>query len=784
MDDLAEVDGPVIIAMKGNPCTGKTTLAEALAKELKWLLYSLELSHRSLVSIPSGRPGNLQEFYDKVGYQDDDSPQLYVILGAVSSQLLSGFSVILDADFSSRQYNLMLKDLADYTKAMLVIVECKPQNESKRQTWLDQICAAGKNYLPPKKWYKEDQEENSVDESEMIPKIMVDTTSPVDIQEHISKVVKFVISCYRFRKFNIQNPERVGGTEARKEERESKGAETGFIKNVDEEFEIEGVIEAQEFGIERIGAEEFELRHYWHQHKLTLSNEVIEYESEANCSLCLQNLSSSGQGFYSCVECRYFLDKSCAEMWLPNYFELDFHDKNHRLVLQKFSENLACEVCNQFIDQSFYHCDSCCFVTHIKCAFLPSTFEPYCHEHALSLSILHNYEFQCRACGDSGKHTFYHCSGSDLCTFFFHLKCALLPLNLKHSFSKDPFTLTSCLELRRDEDEVYCDVCEVKLDRELLVYYSRENDLVSHTTCLMSSEDHWSSSTASNYAHKTLVEKSQAANVDIDCVPEEENELRHCHRHELNYSDEVINNESATRCRLCSQTIDSSSYTCVDCGFNLHKSCAEMRLPYTLMLKIPGNNHLLNLKKSTADFDCNICTNSGDGMLYCCYWCPFVAHVKCAFLPSNLLLEFHEHSLHLSLDPIPFPYNQLFRCVACGDHGHSVFYKCLESSCTITLHAKCSLLPRTLERECHMHPLIRSLSFREEYCRICNRELDHKQWVYSCKECDYYCHLTCLTRGDLLDILNWGSQLWEYSIYCKNAYRILAKENHVPELQI
>ncbi|KAK6911266.1 DC1 [Dillenia turbinata] len=766
MENLVEVEGPVIIAMKGDQCTGKTTLAEALARALKWPLYSLEVSHKSLVSIPSCSPGNLRQFYDKIKRPQGDSPQLYVILGAATTQLLLGFSVILDADFSSRQYYLMLQDLADLAKATLVIVECKPLNESIRQSWFWR-----NNYCLTLKWWDKDEEKNTVDESETIPKIMVDTTSPLDIQDQISEVVKFVISCYRFLKFNLVGDEE---TEATEKARASQQAEAA----VDEKqgFEI-----LQKEAIKGVGAEAFELRHYWHEHKLTFFNE-LDNDLETNCKSCLQTLNPSEQGFYGCLECRYFLHKSCGEIWLPNYFELDFHLKGHRLALHKSSLTLACNICNHFIREFFYQCDSCGFVTHIKCAFLPSTFDPHCHEHALSLSILHNHEFKCHACGNPGKHAFYRCSGTpDLCTVLFHPQCALLPQTFKHSLSKDPFTLTSCLEVRRDKDEVYCDVCEGKVDREILVYYCLGDDLVSHTTCMISSNDDRNSSNASSYAHKILVEKLQVANKDVECVQEEENELRHCHCHELNYSNEVIDKEAATRCILCSQTIDGSSYTCMTCGFILHKSCAEMRLPYILMFDLHGENHLLNLKKSRGYFKCSVCNDTSDGLFYRCYWCSFVTHVKCAFLPSNLLLVCLEHLLCLSINPHPFPYDSRFRfnCDACGARGDLIFYKCRENCCNITLHVKCALLSQTLERECHTHPLTRSLKFQSgvelEYCSICDRVLDDKQWVYGCEECNLFCHLSCLTKYDYPNNLDAGLELWEYSIYFSK--KLLSKYN-------
>ncbi|KAH8515549.1 hypothetical protein H0E87_004132 [Populus deltoides] len=162
-----QVGVPVIIAMKGHPGTGKSTLASSLASSLK---------------IP---------LIDKDDVRD---------CTIASTQLRLGLSVIIDSPLSRRAHLDRLVQVASSTGSLLVIVECKPLDEG---VWRRRLEQRGKgdqaSWHKPSTW--QDLERllegygGSTDyDIGDVPKIVLDTSVAVSVDELVSRVVDFVVS--------------------------------------------------------------------------------------------------------------------------------------------------------------------------------------------------------------------------------------------------------------------------------------------------------------------------------------------------------------------------------------------------------------------------------------------------------------------------------------------------------------------------------------------------------------------------------------------------------------
>lgn len=99
---------PVLLALKGHPATGKSSLAEALAQRLRWPLVDKDDIKDYTVGLPNG---------NVLAYQ--------IMWQVVERQLMLGLSVIVDSPLSYVVgYNTAL-DLALHAGARVLVVETR-----------------------------------------------------------------------------------------------------------------------------------------------------------------------------------------------------------------------------------------------------------------------------------------------------------------------------------------------------------------------------------------------------------------------------------------------------------------------------------------------------------------------------------------------------------------------------------------------------------------------------------------------------------------------------------
>lgn len=130
---------PIVIAMKGHPGTGKSTLARALSSALKIPLLDKDdvrdctLALQQRHQPPDGLLNDLA--YD-------------VVFAVAATQLSNGLSVVVDSPLSRRARLDRLVRLASSHGARIAVVECRPGDEAEWRRRLEARRDAGSWHKP------------------------------------------------------------------------------------------------------------------------------------------------------------------------------------------------------------------------------------------------------------------------------------------------------------------------------------------------------------------------------------------------------------------------------------------------------------------------------------------------------------------------------------------------------------------------------------------------------------------------------------------------------------
>ncbi|GFY96244.1 hypothetical protein Acr_11g0005500 [Actinidia rufa] len=420
MDVREQLKHPVIIAMKGHHCTGKSTIARVLAGFL-------------------GYPIIAQD--DLLDYAGDKS---FEAICRIAATQLIRIRVIIDSSLTSQAHRDRLVQLAESTRARLIIVECRPSDEYEWRQRLERRAIFDQSYKPST-WGDLQKMLGKYEDYDVgaVPKLILDTTKVFKEGVLVSAIL--AIAFYR-------NP---------------------HVVELDQWEDLVTSLRMSKRSKEERGR-------YRHSHTLGLSNEGKD--TKGTCNICSELVS--GQA-YDCDECEFILHKFCAEL----------SDKVQRLPdecppflraippVYTFPEKHVCDACKEAKKGFSDECLDCLFLTHLKCKLLPTILHHECHEHPLRFEISplnSNFKFICRACGHFGGGIVYSCGR---CRLHFHVSCLLLPRTLKHRTHRDPLTL-NYFPPNDGSSEYYCNACEGERKPSHWIYYCADHEFAAHMSCM------------------------------------------------------------------------------------------------------------------------------------------------------------------------------------------------------------------------------------------------------------------------------------------------------------
>ncbi|XP_065618421.1 uncharacterized protein LOC111994136 [Quercus suber] len=191
-----------------------------------------------------------------------------------------------------------------------------------------------------------------------------------------------------------------------------------------------------------------EIKHFSHQHELTLTHEL---KNSNKCDGCERPILTP---CYNCTQCRFVLHKFCAELPRKKWHPLH----QHLLTLSMNQYGIAsfsCNACARSYHGFSYYCHKCNFDLDVNCSLTSDRLTHDSHEHRRLILSNATRSGKCSVCDSEGY--VFRCAD---CAFALDFKCATLPSSTKYEQHEHPFTLQYTIE--DDSREYYCDICEEK----------------------------------------------------------------------------------------------------------------------------------------------------------------------------------------------------------------------------------------------------------------------------------------------------------------------------------
>lgn len=468
------------------------------------------------------------------------------------------------------------------------------------------------------------------------------------------------------------------------------------------------------------GAEEpIPFKHFSHEHPLVLK-EVIDKNTDALCEACDKRCSSNA---YTCTLCEFFLHKSCVELkrklrhWLHEEHDLELCTSS-----SVYDGIVLCDLCGKRIRGFVYHCEICRFNLDVVCSLqLPRTFKPgdqeqkinhFSHEHPLILGEEEkDVIVTCAACGDNCSSSRIY--GCEECEYFLHESCADLPRDMEHLYhAEHPLELQVAIYN-------YCDFCERSI--EGFTYRCDECDFDLDIGC------------------------ARMPSIRPGTIKQVEDMKKKFFGHDHALTRSVKKEKEGVVCSACEKRCTGLIYACDDCGFFLHKGCAELPQEHRHFFH---PDHKLTLQRSYSEVCCYACEKKCRGFTFSCGKCNFHLDVRCAMRVGKIPHFSHVHPLKLQVAS----YNY---CDFCGEKIKGFVYRC--DQCDYNLDMECAEKPKISSKMmkkvqelkitnfAHDHELTGSMKRKEDYvlCSACEKQCTGLTFACDCDGCSFYLHKGC-----------------------------------------
>ncbi|XP_021295998.1 uncharacterized protein LOC110425413 [Herrania umbratica] len=328
-----------------------------------------------------------------------------------------------------------------------------------------------------------------------------------------------------------------------------------------------------------------------------------------------------------------------------------------------------CVGCGSFFRGPAYTCKQCPgFFLHKSCVELPRQIknEAFHQEHPLTLYPMDS--FVCDGCGELCGGLFYRCG---LCMFSLDVKCATLNQELARSKAQKGMEikilinhfshnhqLTRCTFLSPPgkKKKVPCMACKQNMDGKLI--YSCQSCLfLIHESCLINMPEQIKSSF---HPEHPLLAQPLGRGIVVECGG-------------------------------CSDGVYGISFSCSECNFDCHASCAKYQ---TRAIKHNCHVHpLLHLETSNSrriqrSLECKECGEYCEEAFLCCKTCKFFTHLECVPLPSIVKHIRHLHLLILKNSVVQDDSNEYY-CDACEEERNSNHSAYICEECNYIMHIHC-----------------------------------------------------------------------------------------------
>ncbi|XP_059460272.1 uncharacterized protein LOC132189547 [Corylus avellana] len=492
--------------------------------------------------------------------------------------------------------------------------------------------------------------------------------------------------------------------------------------------------------------------HLTEAHDRLLFQENVENDGEKGivCSGCEKRVK--GRGF-KCptADCDLVFHESCVEP--PTTIQDHPFHPNHTLVgeMPKKKYCNACGTCcNTYF---FYSCSECDFNLDFTCATCSQIKNADNCQHKF-ISFLKQIEFTCEACGEKGKELATQCR---ICHFLIHGKCARFLRTIWTARHHHSLAFTCSL---RDQVEgtsngnILCNLCWRKVKTEYATYYCKECDYVAHLECAFQDDvtadlkllpeepiDLVSDSTEVEVAeqmqnfghpHELILSNEELTDEKLcdgcmgfictpffscpqcnfflhnKCVqlPKKKRHLLHPHLLTC-FSSSTFSGELFS-CDACERVSNGFSYRCDTCDFDIDLQCFSI----SETLKHDCHPHSLSLavNSNRSCHVCNCTSRKERGVFVCKSGCDFTLGLECATLPLEARHIYDDHPLKLTYS---VEVHCEYYCLICENERdpNCWFYYC--EQCDFPAHLQCVLGKYPYVRfgntctsqDAHEHPL-------------------------------------------------------------------------------